>query len=131
MDKHVRELAKRAAADGLYIVLGTKSTGYPIYWRVLRVASGTVVVLYGDCGNPKRHEDLSLLTPGEFLDAAGKNGEYLFKKVGFWSFAPANDPAAKWIELANKNPSIAGNKIYCLQEEVKQLRDLLESRQAR
>ena len=103
----------------LYVSLGKRPSGYPAYWRPIKIDGDDIVMLWGDCGIESNPNDLRILNSKEWRSFVDEDGNGLFKKVGFWDFTPAHDPAADCIAEAHRNPWSVGRELYELRKLAK------------
>lgn len=114
MSEQTYQIIERAIRGQLYVARGTSSLGGPAWRRPIRIENGDVVMLWGDCGIESRPEDLCRWTLDEWREAAGEDGQYMYRKVGLWAFAPADDPATDDIRYAHTSPESAGRQLHRL-----------------
>ena len=105
---------ERAISEKLCVVTGMNFLG-PKYGYPVGIELGDVVMRDADCGLAK---PTFKFTIEDWRKAAGENGEYLLRKVGFWSFERADDPAASYIESAHRHPQWAGRRLYELERDL-------------
>jgi hypothetical protein len=84
----------------------------PLWYRPIRIEHDEIVMLWGDCGNPNRPEDLSRWTPEQWRECVTEEGAGLYRRVGMWDFVPANDPAADLIADAHRYPESVARELY-------------------
>lgn len=95
---------------------GLSPIGDPMVWLPVSVDSEAGTVAVASQGGGITHRDTWDRATWEAV--AGLNGEWLKRKVGFWSFVNAGDDAADEIRFAHDSPHSAGRTIKHLRDEL-------------
>lgn len=110
MSEAVYEQVERAIREKLCIAgryrthMGGPSYEYPVDIRL-----GNIVLRDADCGLVK---PVRVITTDEWARLTPP----LWRQVGFWDFAPADDPAISEIAFCHHNPESAGRELYRLRK---------------
>ena len=116
MPADVRQQVEDAIQRRLYVANGTTVMGGACWWRVLRIEAGNIMLLRGDGGQECREWDRLTWTQEQWREHVTIDGAGLFRKVGFWSFTPVNNPAADAIAYCHRDPCGAGHELHLLRE---------------
>ena len=117
MSHEIYALADRAIREGLHVVHGRTWSGSPGYKRVFGIDRGNILLLNADCG--RKGEEYPV-TPEEFSELCG-GGEFFYRRVGMWSFEPADDPAADLIAYAHRCPAAVGRQLFEARQRIAEL----------
>lgn len=89
-----------------------------MHWHYpVGIEHGDIVMRDSDCGLAK---PTFTITTTEWAERVEKYG--LWRMVGGWDFARADDPAADLTRFCHRNPSAAGQRIYELEQEINRLK---------
>lgn len=127
MSEKIYQQVEWAIREKLYCARGTRWSGGLAWERPIRIELGNIIMLWGDCGNENRQEDLSEWTIDEWREVVLEDNTGLYRQVGFWQFAPVDDPAVECIRWCNSYPDTAGRELHRLREYVASLTDAAES----
>lgn len=117
MSEAIYEQVEDAIVRKLHLGAPSKAMSmYGMHWHYpVAIELGDIVMRDSDCGLAK---PTWTITPEEWERRASVYG--LWRKVGFWSFAEADDPAADAIAFCERNPHSAGRELYRLRLAVSQ-----------
>jgi hypothetical protein len=114
MSEAIREQVEDAIARNLHLGAPPKAMSiHGMHWHYpVEIAMGDIVMRDSDCGLAK---PTWTITTEEWERRVRLYG--LWKKVGMWSFVPADDPAAAAIALCERDPHVAGRELHRLRME--------------
>jgi len=116
MDETLRQEVERAIREKLHVTgryrtpLGSASFEYPI-----AIDGDSIVLRDGDCGLAR---PTVTITVDEWRDLVQRG---LYRRVGFWDFAPADDPAADEIAFCHRHPQSAGRELHRLRQRLAEI----------
>jgi len=116
MSEQIYEQVESAITSHLHLGgRGGNMTVHGMSWDYpVGIELGNIVLRDSDCGLVKPTWEI---TTDEWRERVEHYG--LYKKVGFWSFVPADDPAASTIAFCERHPHSAGRELYKLRMEAK------------
>lgn len=110
----------------LHFCFDSSPLGTPKYWYPISIERGDAVVHLrdADCGLAKDPIKRKL----KFLmECAGDDFRYLYKRVGFYDFELASDPAVDEIAFAHQRPKNAGRTLNAVKGQLEECKSALRA----
>ncbi len=124
MSEAVYMQVEDAIARHLHVMVAGGGVSGPGYRYPVGIENGNIVMRDSDCGLAK---PVIVWTTDRWREHVDESGRGLYKKVGFWSFEAADDPAANDIRLCHQSPGSAGRRLYEMRGESDKLRAAVEA----
>lgn len=123
MSEAVYAQVEDAIARRLHVMVPGGGLFGPGYRYPVGIEHGNIVMRDSDCGLAK---PVIVWTTDQWRTHVDESGRGLYKKVGFWSFEAADDPAANDIRLCHQSPGSTGRQLYAMRGEIERLRAALK-----